>query len=129
LHEGVVTHLTQFVDPTLDDATVMLWSKDEWDAATKHKDAIAEAFAADRASVDQGVINNWMTLGKRLPQVTEAPSRCGYFIALLASRAWHGAHPDKGPADLIAAPAEEIWQAFSANTKRLPPLAPAKAAE
>jgi hypothetical protein len=40
LHEGVVTHLTQVVDPTLDDATVMLWSQDEWDAGIKHKDAI-----------------------------------------------------------------------------------------
>ncbi|MBL8857435.1 MAG: hypothetical protein JNL28_02875 [Planctomycetes bacterium] len=116
LHEGVVTHLTQVVNPTLDDATVVLWSKEEWDAAMKHKDAIVKAFAVDRASADQSVISNWMILGKGLPQIPEAPSRCGYFVALLASRAWQAEHPDKGPAELIAAPAEEIWQAFTKKT-------------
>jgi hypothetical protein len=113
LHEGVVTHLTQVVDPTLDDPTVMLWSPQEWEAAMKKRDEIVEAFAAVRNSDDQEVINKFMILGRPLPEVPGAPSRCGYFVAFLAARAWQGAHPKRGPAELIEARADEIWKAFA----------------
>ena len=111
-HEGVVTHLTQIVDPTLADHTVMLWSKAEWEAAWKRRDAIAKAFAEDRTSKEQEVMKSYMILGKPLGKVRGAPSRCGYFVGLLAARAWSEANPKKGPADLIKASADEIWAAF-----------------
>ena len=117
LHEGVVTHLTQVIDPTLDDRTVLLWSRQEWDAAKARRDAIINSFAANRDSTDPRVINSYLVLGKQLDQVPGAPSRCGYFVGLMAVRAWQQAHPESGPADLMATRAADLWQSLPMEKK------------
>jgi hypothetical protein len=112
IHEGVVTHLTQMIDPTLDDRAVLLWSDDQWKAASERREAIIKSFAANRDSTDPNVINSYLVLGKPLDRVPGAPSRCGYFVGLLAVRAWQQAHPDSGPAELIETSAADIWQSL-----------------
>ena len=54
----------------------------------------------------------YMILGKHHKNFAAAPSRCGYYVGLLAARAWAKANPDKGARDLIEADPEEIWQAL-----------------
>lgn len=110
--EGVVTHLTQKTDPTLKDHTVMLWSEKEWKAAVQHQDQIIAVFDTHRRSKDPAIASAFMTLGKRLGPVPKAPSRTGYFVGLLAARAWMEAHPDKKAADLIAASPNDLWRAL-----------------
>ena len=110
--EGLATHLTQLADPTLDGPTVMLWSEVEWSAASERKDAIVAAFARRRDARDPKLWTPWLTLGKPLQSVPGAPSRCGYYVALLAIRAWHAQHPEAGPAELLAADPEAFWEAL-----------------
>lgn len=110
--EGVVTHLTQLTDPTLKDHTVMLWSEEQWKAAMQEKEKIIAVFGTYHLSKDPAIASAFMTLGKRLRPVPKAPSRTGYFVGLLAARAWSSAHPDKGAADLIAAPPKDLWEAL-----------------
>ncbi len=117
MFEGVVTHLTQVVDPTLEDHEVMLWSKAEWDAATARRDAIIRAFAKDRDSTDPQVKNRYMILGQKLTSVPGAPSRCGYYVALLAVRGWQKAHPDLGAAELLATNPDDLWRTLPMETK------------
>lgn len=115
LHEGVVTHLTQMTDPTLKDHTVMLWSEKEWDAATKLREEIVAAFAKVIDSTEQKSFRAFMILGGELDSVKGAPSRCGYYVGLLAARAWQKANPKKSTAALLDASDKEIWAAFTGN--------------
>ena len=103
IHEGVATHLTKVITPKLEDHKIMLWDKRKWQAAEARKAAIIKAFMRAKDTTDQKTINSFMVLGKSLPDVKGSPDRCGYYVGLLACRAWVKANPKATPADLIAA--------------------------
>ena len=103
IHEGVATHLTKVIAPKLEDHKIMLWDKRKWQAAEARKAAIIKAFMRAKDSSDQKTINSFMVLGKSLSDVKGSPDRCGYYVGLLACRAWVKANPKAKPADLIAA--------------------------
>ena len=57
----------------------------------------------------------YMILAKHPAKVPGAPSRTGYFVGLLAARAWAEAKPEKSARQLIEAKPEELWRALEAT--------------
>lgn len=112
IFEGVPTYLTQVVDPTLTDYDVLLWSPEELRAAREHHDAILTAIRELADSSDPAVHTPYMILHSQPARIPGAPSRSAYYIAWLAAKAWHEAHPDRPPADLLTVPAKEIFAAL-----------------
>ncbi|MEM9586814.1 MAG: DUF2268 domain-containing putative Zn-dependent protease, partial [Planctomycetota bacterium] len=112
MHEGVATYLTQVVDESLPDHKVMMWSSDQWQAATKHRDAIVKAFVAAKDSRNARDISGFTQLGGQVTGLREAPDRSGYYVGFLACRACQAAHPQRTPADLIATDPEDLLQSL-----------------
>lgn len=115
VHEGMATYLTGVIDPTLPDHKLMMWDKATWEAAEANRAAILAAFAKVGKSTDPKHINPFTKLNVRIPDLPAAPDRCGYYVGLLACRAWHAAHPQRTPADLIATSADDVLSALSGD--------------
>ncbi|NND96557.1 MAG: hypothetical protein HKN47_04415 [Pirellulaceae bacterium] len=112
VHEGMATYLTGVTDPDLQDHQLMMWTRSQWDAASQHHDAILQAFADSVDSQDASAVNAFTKLNVPLSSVPDAPDRCGYYVGLLACRAWRQEHPDRTIADLIATSAQDILQSL-----------------
>ena len=118
IHEGVATYLTKLIDPQLPDHKIMLWDEQKWEAAEANRAAILAAFVKVKDSADSKQINAFTMLGRKIPDLPAAPDRCGYYVGLLACRAWQEAHPRLTPADLIAASADDILKSLPADTSK-----------
>jgi hypothetical protein len=115
IHEGKATYLTKLTNAKLADHKVMLWSEAKWEAAEANREAILIAFARAKDSSDPRRVNVFTKLNVKIPGLPAAPDRCGYYVGLLACRAWQTAHPTAKPADLISAKASDVYNALAAT--------------
>jgi len=88
LREGVVMYLTSVIGPEYSDHTLLFWSEEELSAAEARKADILMEYQAARLETDQAKVNEWYVLGVPLSTVPGAPSRSGYYVALLVFRAY-----------------------------------------
>ena len=74
--------------------------------------AIIRAFAKQRYVTDSAQLQQFLALHKPLQAVPGAPDRTGYYVALLAIRAWVRQHPQRPLQDLFTVSPAEFWQAL-----------------
>jgi len=126
--EGVVTYLTAVTTTeNITDTALLFWTKEELAAAEERKTEILLAFESDRASTDPAILSQYYNLGVPLSEVPGAPSRSGYYVALLAYRTYVDNYPVPATLDTSELPKflldvtdsaegrEEIWQVLAAR--------------
>ena len=80
------TSLVEDDDREFDMHDLLFWSVDELAAAEQHQKEILEEFVKVRSNVKS--LDEWMYLNIPLGSVPGAPSRCAYFVGMLAFKAY-----------------------------------------
>jgi len=87
--EGVVTYLTSTTgNASYSNPDVLFWSFQEWQAAEERKRDILLEYAKVQSDTNPQTLSEWTRAGVPLSTVPGAPSRCGYYVGLLAYRAY-----------------------------------------
>jgi len=112
LDEGLATHVSMELEPGVGAADALFWSAAELEAARARRAALVAAFREDARSRDAAVQARWLQLDRTVERVPGSPSRCGYWLALEAVRAWRAAHPGATARELFEVPHGDLLAAL-----------------
>jgi hypothetical protein len=112
LHEGVAVYVSQQLLPGTKDHEALMWTEEKLAAANKRRTAILRAFRSLKDSRDSRRIGGFVYLGSPLRAVRGAPDRCGYYVGLIAVKAWRQKHKQRPMGDLLKINAAEIFAAL-----------------
>lgn len=98
--EGIATELSLLLADRSEPSEALFWSPAELAAAQGLQAEIDAAFRAAASSTSPEDQASFLQLGGRIATVPGAPSRCGYWVAWRAVRAWRSKHPSASLAEL-----------------------------
>ncbi len=115
ISEGIATELSLLLATQSKPSEALFWSPREFAAAQGLQKEIDAAFRAKASSTSSEDRAAFLQLGGRIAAVPGAPSRCGYWVAWRAVRAWRSKHPAASPADLTRVRPDQFLAALAGS--------------
>lgn len=112
LKEGVATYLSGQLLTDVPQHKILMWTQEQFQSAEKYRKELVDLFRRSAESVDPRVHHQFLNLDGRLEALSEAPSRSGYYVAWLAARSWHQAHPKAKTSEILTLSPEEALRSL-----------------